>query len=634
MRNRILFNQLKYFHLRILLISACLIFVGNYLSAQAVGDFRSNSLLPANWEVAATWQMGDGVGWVAATSYPGQNSGTLAVTIQNGQLITLNVSPGNPIGSLVIQGGPAPISGLTISDGVTLNVSGLVQVDPPTGVAPSPSANGIAINGASAILNCGSLTLVESLSDTWGSGLGFNNGGTVNVTGNVTMSAAQPLRTQIAFSGGGTLNVDGDITGGQISVIGAAGISTINADPMTLGNLAMISAGSILDLNGITTVSGTLTLTAGKIDIGPNFLTLTNAVPASQLIGGNGTSYVFTTTTFAGFGLRRNGLAAATNYTFPVGTPTDYMPVIVNTAAGISNFTMSVYSPAAFNATVGGPPFPSGILLRMVDAMWFINRSAGSGNSTITLQWADALEGATFSGLANGSIGISRHDGTSWSFPPIQTSGDNGTNTVTADFSAFGVFGVADIGAALPVKFGSIKAYEKQNGIQLDWKVYSENKVKNYEVERSADARTFTSVGSLPALYNNTSDGDYGFFDANPLAGTSYYRIKNNDLDGKSAYSIIVRVNRNKTMKGLSLYPNPVKNGIVLLQGSDLGRGNYKINIFGANGQEIYKQQVKHNGGTISHTIELPSTISKGVYMLSVKDENGNIIFNEKLVKQ
>ena len=225
------------------------------------------------------------------------------------------------------------------------------------------------------------------------------------------------------------------------------------------------------------------------------------------------------------------------------------------------------------------------------------------------------------------------NNGVSWLLP-IQTSANNGANTVTASFSAFGAFVVADIGAVLPVKFGSIKAYEKQNGIQLDWKVYSENKVKSYEIERSADGRSYTTVGSLPALYNNTADGDYGFFDANPLSGTSYYRIKNNDLDGKSAYSIVIRVNRNKTIKGLSLYPNPVVNGIVLLQGSDLGRGNYKLNIFGANGQEIFKQQIKHNGGTITHTIELPSTISKGVYMLSVKDENGNIIFKEKLVNQ
>ena len=161
-----------------------------------------------------------------------------------------------------------------------------------------------------------------------------------------------------------------------------------------------------------------------------------------------------------------------------------------------------------------------------------------------------------------------------------------------------------------------------------------ENKVKSYEIERSADARSYTTVGSLPALYNNTSDGDYGFFDANPLPGISYYRIKNNDLDGKSAYSIVVRVNRNKSIKGLSIYPNPVLNRVVSLQGSDLARGNYKISIFAANGQEIYKQQIKHNGGTISQTIELPSTISKGVYMFSVRDENGDIIFNDKLVNQ
>ena len=124
---------------------------------------------------------------------------------------------------------------------------------------------------------------------------------------------------------------------------------------MTPGNLIMNSAGSILDLNGNLTVSGTLTLTAGKIDIGPNLLVLSNATPATQLVGGSATSYVYTTS--AAGRLVRQNLAAATNYTFPVGTPTDYMPVIVNTAAGTSNFAVSVYSPAASNATVGGPAF-------------------------------------------------------------------------------------------------------------------------------------------------------------------------------------------------------------------------------------------------------------------------------------
>ena len=96
----------------------------------------------------------------------------------------------------------------------------------------------------------------------------------------------------------------------------------------------------------------------------------------------------------------RQNLAAATNYTFPVGTPTAtyYMPVIVNTAAGTSSFAVSVYSPAASNATVGGPQFSD--LSIIVDAMWFIERTVGTGNSALTLQWVNALEGATFSGLS------------------------------------------------------------------------------------------------------------------------------------------------------------------------------------------------------------------------------------------
>ena len=604
---------------KILFFSLGLILIANFLSAQT----NFVSVASGNWDNNATWGTAAGV-------YPGSAAAgvTGSVTISAGDAVTLNVTPANPIGSLTIEGGSGTTS-LTISNTFTLNVTGAILIDAASGAAATKS---IVLNGASAQLNAASLTIVASNNANKTAFLQIN-GGIVNITGNVTMAATTPehQRTLITFPGGGTLTIGGTLAGGTISSI--SGTVTINATSLSLVDLAVTGFGSLLHLNANTTVSGTLTLSNAKIDIGANTLTLSNTTPADQLAGSGGSniSYIYTT---SGTGrLVRQNLAAATNYTFPVGTPTAnyYMPVIVNTVTGTSSFAVSVYSPAASNAVVGGPQFSD--LSIMVDAMWFIERTVGTGNSALTLQWVNALEGATFAGLGNAQIGISRNDGVSWLLP-IQTSANAGANTVTASFSAFGAFVVAEIGAVLPVKFGSIKAYEKQNGIQLDWKVYSENKVKSYEVERSADARSYTSVGSLPAFYNNTGDGDYGFFDASPLAGTSYYRIKNNDLDGKSSYSIVMRVNRNKTIKGLSLYPNPVANGIVLLQGSDLGRGNYKLNIFGANGQEIFKQQIKHNGGTITHTIELPSTISKGVYMLSVKDENGNIIFREKLINQ
>ncbi|HEX6169370.1 MAG TPA: T9SS type A sorting domain-containing protein [Chitinophagaceae bacterium] len=606
---------------KILSFTACLICIGN-LFAQVAGDYLA--VASGTWTTIATWERYNGTAYVAATDYPGQNTGTGEVTIGTGLAVTLNVSPANPIGALTIEPGAGTTS-LTISNTFILNVTGSVFINQATGGAATKS---IVMNGATAQLNAAALTILPSNNINKTAFLQFN-GGIVNITGDVAMAATEPLhqRTLITFPAGGTLTIGGSLTGGTISNV--AGTTTINATSLTPVDLVVNNIATILHLNANTTVTGRLTLSNGRIDIATNTLTLSNATPADQLTGGSSISYVYTT---SGAGrLIRENLAAATNYTFPVGTPTDYMPVIVNTAAGTSNFAVSVYSPAATNATVGGPEFSDKSI--MVDAMWFIERIVGSGNSTLTLQWVNALEGATFAGLGNAQIGISRNDGIAWS-APIQTSANAAANTVTATFSAFGAFVVAEIGAALPVKFGSIKAYEKQNGIQLDWKVYSENKVKSYEIERSADARSYTTVGSLPALYNNTSDGDYGFFDANPLPGISYYRIRNNDLDGKSAYSIVVRVNRNKSIKGLSIYPNPVLNRIVSLQGSDLARGNYKISIFAANGQEIYKQQIKHNGGTISQTIELPSTISKGVYMFSVRDENGDIIFNDKLVNQ
>ena len=603
---------------KFLSLSLGLIFIGNYyLSAQ-----NFTAVASGNWSNVATW---------GVPSYPGFAAGTLTVTIPTGFAVTLDVSPAFPIGALAIAVGNGNNT-LTVSAGQTLNVTGGIVI---TGAITGGGGvtKSLIMNGAGAVVNAASLTLTPGNADDKQANVVFNGGGTINITGNVTASAAAPIRTQINFNGGGTLSVGGDIIGGQISVIGASATSTLNISGLasTVGNLIMNSGGSTLDLNGNLSVAGTLTLTAGKIDVGPNLLTLSNAVPATQLTGGNTTSYVYATS--AGGRLVRQNLAAATNYTFPVGTATDYLPVIVNTAAGTSSFAIMAYSPAASNASVGGPAFSASILLRIVNAMWFVDRPVGTGTSTLTLQWVDALEGATFAALGNASIGISRFDGTSASWTvPIQTSANAAGNTVTANFTVFGVFGVADIGAVLPAKFGAIKAYEKQNGIQLDWKVYSEDKVMSYEIERSADGRSYTPVGSLAALH--TGDGDYDFFDANPLPGISYYRIKNNDLDGRSSYSIVMKVNRNKAIRGLSLYPNPVLNGIVTLQGSDLSRGNYKISIFGSTGQEIYRQQIQHNGGTISQTIELPSTMSKGINMFLVKDENGNIIYKEKLVNQ
>src|SRR5690606_37567554 len=130
-------------------------------------------------------------------------------------------------------------------------------------------------------------------------------------------------------------------------------------------------------------------------------------------------------------------------------------------------------------------------------------------------------------------------------------SGSVTWNGVT-NFSPFSLASTTALQNPLHVKFSNIKAYEKQAGIQLDWTSYQEVNVDNYVVERSADGVNFSMIGTVAAL-NSSNDTHYGYFDASPLAGTSFYRIRNVDLDGNSGFSNIVRVSLDKSVKDIRM---------------------------------------------------------------------------------
>ena len=196
MRKKILFDQVKWFRLRILLISACLVCIGNYLSAQAVGDYRSNDAL-AFWNAPATWQTWDGSTWVVATNYPGQVTGTGVVTITDGHLIILNVTPAFPIGSLVIQGGIDDTQ-LFIFSGFTLTVTGNAQVSASTSGAGI--IREIVISGPAGTLNCASLTLLPGPDDLTVARLRFDDGGIVSITGDIQTADQTQWRNYFSYN--------------------------------------------------------------------------------------------------------------------------------------------------------------------------------------------------------------------------------------------------------------------------------------------------------------------------------------------------------------------------------------------------------------------------------------------------
>lgn len=108
----------------------------------------------------------------------------------------------------------------------------------------------------------------------------------------------------------------------------------------------------------------------------------------------------------------------------------------------------------------------------------------------------------------------------------------------------------------LPVTLVSFEGRSENNQNKLTWKTTSETNNKGFEIERSADARTFEKIGFVDGSGDTKENQFYHFTDLNPLA-ESYYRLKQLDYDGKFEYSKVIAV---KTGTGvIKMYPNPAQ---------------------------------------------------------------------------
>lgn len=113
----------------------------------------------------------------------------------------------------------------------------------------------------------------------------------------------------------------------------------------------------------------------------------------------------------------------------------------------------------------------------------------------------------------------------------------------------------------LPVKMISFSGKSTgKPGNVLQWITADEIDFDHFAIERSADARSFETIGSVKNKAENKSTGvlsSYRFEDLNP-AGMLYYRIKMVDTDGSFEYSKIISIQNPEKIGAVgSFYPNP-----------------------------------------------------------------------------
>ena len=118
---------------------------------------------------------------------------------------------------------------------------------------------------------------------------------------------------------------------------------------------------------------------------------------------------------------------------------------------------------------------------------------------------------------------------------------------------------------ALPVSFSRFTATRNDTRVLLKWQTPNESNNRLFEVQRRTTRNDFETISSIPTKAANGNSStllSYEYEDLNNFKGSSYYRIRQVDNDGKSTYSQI-RVITNIAGDKILVYPNPSTNGTV-----------------------------------------------------------------------
>ncbi|WP_299758249.1 T9SS type A sorting domain-containing protein [uncultured Pontibacter sp.] len=195
------------------------------------------------------------------------------------------------------------------------------------------------------------------------------------------------------------------------------------------------------------------------------------------------------------------------------------------------------------------------------------------------------------------------------------------------------IYGEEPAVVPLPVELVYFRAALQQKQVLLKWLTASEENNKEFVVERSADGKSFSAIGTIAGAGTTTQAQQYSFIDNEPVLGTTYYRLKQVDFDGEFAYSNIVFIQANGTTsqeQNLAVWPNPFDQQVTAEIFSKTA-AEAIVELSDMQGQQVYRGTVQLKPGF--NTLELPfKGLSSGMYILRLK--GGDINESAKVIKK
>jgi trimeric autotransporter adhesin len=146
----------------------------------------------------------------------------------------------------------------------------------------------------------------------------------------------------------------------------------------------------------------------------------------------------------------------------------------------------------------------------------------------------------------------------------------------------------------------------------LTWATATERNNKGFHIERSNDATNWKTIGYQKGAGESNDKLSYTFVDEGPLS-ISYYRLRQEDFDGRETVSKVISVEQKGKLNAL-LTPNPAKDVLNINIQNEVK--NVAVAVYDMVGRSVLTSTF--NGGQSALNV---SNLTNGMYMIHIQSE-------------
>ncbi len=194
------------------------------------------------------------------------------------------------------------------------------------------------------------------------------------------------------------------------------------------------------------------------------------------------------------------------------------------------------------------------------------------------------------------------------------------------------------IAGTLPVQLLSFKATHSGTGSLLSWSTASESSNKGFYVEHSLDGLNFSTVSFVSSTAINGNSNmviNYQLLHQQIVKGLNFYRLKQEDKNGKITYSNVVKLQFSSTgFNVLNITPNPVTaNHPLNIVVASARKDDVTLQVMDAAGRVLLQNAVKVQQGNNNFNLNTQA-LPAGFYYLKITGSNKYENATQRFVKE